>query len=79
MPGPVSDSYDSEFSTRANAQDVRDGIEEVVKVIGGVIGDELREIVGVAQGQQGDAVTLVLSERQARLARFGLKYAMDAI
>jgi len=79
MPGPVSDSFDPEFTTRANAADVVEGIEEARNIIGKTLGEELKEIVGVAQGPQGKSVSIRLTERQRRLIRFGLNRALESI
>jgi len=79
MPGPVSDSYDPEFSTGANAADVAAGIEEARDIIGKTLGKELKEIVGVAQGPQGKSVSIRFTERQRRLIRFGLNRALESI
>lgn len=79
MPGPVSDSYDPEFSTRANAYDVIEGIEEARDIIGKTLGEELKQIVGVAHGPQGKTVSVRLTERQRRLIRFGLNRALESI
>ena len=53
MPGPVSDSYDPEFGTSSNAEDVKEAIRFVVNKIGRYLGPELKNIVGVAQGKAG--------------------------
>ena len=79
MPGPVSDSYDPEFSTGANADDVRDGIEKVVAGIGKYLGPQLKNIVEVVQGKSGNRFKLTFTEQQLRIIRFGLKRALESI
>ena len=79
MPGPVSDSYDPEFGTSANAQDVRDAMYGVTERILVHLGPELKNIVGVAQGPAGEWHTLKLSERELRIIRFGLNRALESI
>jgi len=79
MPGPVSDSYDPEFGTGANAHDVRSGMEGVVDEIGSVLGPGLRNIVEVAQGEDGPRFETRFSERELRLIRFGLLRAMESV
>jgi len=79
MPGPVSDSYDPEFGTGSNAEDVRDAIQGVVARIGGRLGPELKEIVGVVQGKSGKRHHITLSERELRVIRFGLNRALETI
>ena len=77
MPGPVSDSYDPEFSTSANVDDVRDAIRGVVKKM--EMGPELKEIVGVVQGPPGKRTIFSLSEREMRTIRFALNRALETI
>ena len=77
MPGPVSDSRDPEFGTAANAQDVKERIEELVALVTMHLGPELKNIVTVAQGEPGPAHTVQLSERQLRVMRFGLMRALE--
>lgn len=79
MPGPVSDSYDPEFSTGARAHDVRSGIQSVIDRIGGHLGPGLRNIVQVAQEEPGEPTGLTFDERQLRLIRFGLLRVLDSI
>lgn len=79
MPGPVSDSYDPEFGTGSNAQDVLDGIKEARDIIGETLGEKLSPIVGVAQGPDGECVEIKLSERHRRLIRFALNRALETI
>ncbi len=79
MPGSISDSYDPEFSTRANAHDVSDAISEIRDVIGKTLGDELKPIVGVVQGPQGKLTSFRFSERERRILRFALNRALESI
>jgi len=79
MPGPVSDSYDPEFGTSQNAQDVNDGIKEVINIIGEYIGPELKNIVAISRWVNSDHKTITFSERQLRLIRFGLLRALESI
>ncbi len=79
MPGPVSDSYDPEFGTGANAADVREGIDSVVCDIKEMLGPELKDIVEVAQSKDAKRLGLRLSERRWRLVRFGLLRALESL
>jgi hypothetical protein len=79
MPGPVSDSYDPEFGTGANASDVKQAIEAVVDRMTSYLGPELKAIVTVAQGPHGKANRLWLNEREMRVIRFGLNRALETI
>lgn len=79
MPGPVSDSYDPEFGTGANAEDVRMAIDGVVDKINKKLGPELMEIVGVVHGCHGARSQFSLSEREMRIVRFSLNRALETI
>ena len=86
MPGPVSDSRDSEFGTGANADDVRCAMEDVIRKITTALEvmeytTELVQIVFVAQHEQYDDLStpVKLSERDMRMIRFGLLRALESI
>lgn len=78
MPGPVSDSYDPEFSTGANAQDVRDAIIEARDKLAVGLG-EPKAIVSVVHGKAGPLKATPLSERQRRVIRFAMNRALESI
>ncbi len=78
MPGPVSDSYDPEFSTGSNASDVRDAIKAVRDIIGKDLG-ELQDIVQVVHGRAGALKAVTLTEKQRRVVRFALNRALESI
>ncbi len=77
MPGPVSDSYDPEFSTTANAQLVRESTQGVVSAITEVLGPQLHSIVQVCERADGPKLSLQLSERQWRIIRFNLLRSLE--
>lgn len=79
MPGPVSDSYDPEFGTGANADEVRRGVESANRLFSKLLGSGLRNIVEVAKGDAGPTLILKLTERQARLARFAINRALESL
>lgn len=79
MPGPVSDSYDPEFGTGADADDVRSAIQGVVDEIGEKLGPELKNIVQVAHSEPGGSAGIGFDERGMRLIRFGLLRALESI
>lgn len=79
MPGPVSDSYDPEFSTGTRAQAVRDGIQEVIDAITEELGPGLHDIVQVAEGEAARQTGLRINDRHARLIRFGLLRALESL
>ena len=79
MPGPVSDSYDPEFGTGANAGDVHDAMKSVVAKATSLLGPELKNIVVVAQGPTGQRLGSPLTEKEWRVIRFGLLRAMESV
>ena len=80
MPGPVSDSYDPEFGTGANAQDVRDAIAAVRDTLAAPLPKALRNIVELAhEGPTGPRHTFTLTENELRLVRFALNRALETI
>ena len=79
MPGPVSDSYDPEFGTGANADDVKTAMEAVVKRISKKIGPELKNIIAIAQGPIGKRNPVNFSEAELRVIRFSINRALETI
>ena len=82
MPGPVSDSYDPEFSTGANAGDVREAIKVVRDTITSKVfngDDALKNIVQVVHGKGGRLHAGPLSEKDWRIIRFCLNRALESI
>ena len=80
VPGPISDSYDPEFSTGANANDVREGIRDVVDRIGEVLGEKLLNIVEIVHSENlQNKVSIELTEQELRIIRFGLNRAIETI
>jgi len=79
MPGPVSDSYDPEFGTGHNAEDVREEMEYIVDRIARILGPDLKNIVDVVHGPHGKRTKCMLSERDMRVIRFGLNRALESI
>lgn len=79
MPGPVSDSYDPEFGTGANAALVHDAICEVIPLVDRVLNSERKNIVEVAAGEGGPALQNSLTEKEWRIVRFCLHRAKETI
>lgn len=79
MPGPVSDSYDPEFGTGANAQDVKEKIIEIREWIDRLMGKELKDIVQVVREENLASVQIVITERELRIIRFCLIRALESI
>jgi len=79
MPGPVSDSYDPEFGTGANADEVRELIRESVVILNDLLGPELKDIVQVAHGPAGQRYLLRMSERYWRALRFAANRSLETL
>jgi len=81
MPGPVSDSYDPEFGTTQNAQDVKDALIGVRDSIRNLIGEKLKYIVEVAQTKDDpDEIAIAhFTERELRLIRFAINRSLESI
>ena len=82
MPGPVSDSYDPEFSTGERAGYVCEAITEVRDKITKTVfkgDDSLKNIVQVVLGKGGRLYAGPLTEREWRIIRFCLNRALESI
>ena len=77
MPGPVSDSYDPEFGTSSNAQDVADEVMKVRDKVAATLGDELKNIVSVVHGKAGNLHAITFSEKERRVLRFCLNRTLE--
>ena len=79
MPGPVSDSYDPEFGTGANCDDVKQATQEVVDRIGKVLGPLLHNIVTVVQEEEVYSTEhrLTFTEKELRVIRFNLNRSLE--
>jgi len=81
MPGPVSDSYDPEFSTGERASDVRRGIQDALMRINKALGPELKPIVDVAQATiaMRPKVDIPFSEKDLRCLRFAALRGLESV
>ena len=82
MPGPVSDSYDPEFSTGANADDVRHGVQCALMKIEDALGPELKNIVAVAQeaiDMEPSVTVMCFSEKDLRCLRFAALRGLESV
>jgi len=84
MPGPVSDAYHPEFSTDANAEDVRDMLRRARDRISTALGPELKNILEVAHADPSDQIAsqdyeLRLSEQELRAFRFAIDRSLETI
>ena len=81
MPGPISDSYDPEFGTGQNAQDVREAIAKTGKRIDVVIGEELKDILWIVHSPEDfkTEYPVTFTEQELRIIRFCLIRAYEEI
>ncbi len=81
MPGPVSDSYDPEFSTAANAAEVEEAVKSVRDTITSIIGSEkLMNILDVCRMIENNPLhTAVFRERELRIIRFAMNRALESL
>ena len=77
MPGPVSDSFDPEYGTSSNKQDVREALEVVRDKIGKPLGPALKNIVSVVHGKKWELHQFRFTEQELRVMRFGLNKALE--
>jgi len=84
MPGPISDSYDPEFSTGERATKVREAIMKQRDRLTTILGEKLLNIVDVVEGKTNTTrsrkyIHLSFSEQELRVIRFALNRAIDSI
>lgn len=84
MPGPVSDSYDPEFSTGERATRVREAITKQRDRLTTILGEKLLPIVEVVDGnckttRSRKYIHLSFTEQELRIIRFALNRAIDSI
>jgi len=81
MPGPVSDSYDPEFSTGANRDQVRDELkaayDRLTKLLGGRPPMFILDVLRLTSKRPRPRYPF--SERELRLLRFALERALESL
>lgn len=81
MPGPISDSYDCEWGTSANAEQISDALDGVY----GLITDQLGLpkpifILDLINARNMDGhVQLTMTMKQWRIIRFALERAKESL
>jgi hypothetical protein len=78
MPGPVSDSYDPEFSTGANREEVRDALREMSELLSRKIGAERDYILDVVRRARRGKKIASFTERELRILRFGVERGLES-
>ena len=89
MPGSISDSYDCEWGTAANGQDIANALDGVYKSISNILGNKppmfILDLVRLHDGSTcqtlntRSAITATLSEYQWRIIRFALERAKESL
>lgn len=84
MPGPVSDSYDPEFGTMANCEEITKALDGVYRRISAVLRHQpplyILDLVRTPNKKfDPEQVTATLTTKQWRLIRFALERAKDSI
>lgn len=81
MPGPVSDSYDPEWGTGANAAEIADALDEVYGEVSGIVGNPTPLfILDLIKARGMDVkVEHALTVKQWRIIRFALERAKESI
>ena len=81
MPGPVSDSYDPEFGTSHNVQQIKDALDDVYKTLTYVLdGQPPIYILDLVQADNlNNTIQARLTEKQWRLLRFCVERAGDSL
>lgn len=79
MPGPVSDNYDPEFGTGANAAIVAEAMTEVRDAISLELGRELHDIIAVCKVKCRRLRKIRFTERELRIIRFSINRALESM
>lgn len=80
MPGPVSDSYDPEFSTSENCDKIIRTLRPMYDILSALLHNSKPiYILDLIDEDLPEKSTLTLSEKQWRLIRFALERAIDSI
>ena len=82
MPGPVSDSYDVEWGTAANGDDIKDAIQNVYDKLSNILSGQppvfILDLVQETK-ERTRYITASLTEREWRILRFTCERAKDSI
>ncbi len=82
MPGPVSDSYDPEWGTSSNAEDIREALIKVYDRISEILGNRkpiyIQDLVA-QEDEFAKPTPAILTVWEWRIIRFALERAKDSI
>ena len=81
MPGPVSDSYDAEWGTAANGDEIKDAIQAVYDKLSNILGHQPPLFILDLMQEKGLTrnITAGLTEKEWRILRFACERARDSI
>jgi hypothetical protein len=80
MPGPVSDSYDPEWGTASNADEIKEALDELYIRLDIVLGNSKPMfIIDLVRADLSSLIQAVLTEHDWRLLRFAVERAKDSI
>lgn len=80
MPGSVSDAYDPEWGTAANADEIRDALAAVYGEVNDVLDNRPPiYILNLVRAHMTTPITATLTERQWRLIRFALERTGESL
>ena len=82
MPGPISDSFDPEWGTRAAAEPIDVALDTLYERVSGILGNREPIYILDLAGQHDElrtAVNATLSEWEWRIIRFAIERAQDSI
>lgn len=81
MPGPVSDSYDPEWGTIAEAEEIYDSLQRVYKKVSKILGEKppiyIKELV--LANDLNTLLTAELTEQEWRIIRFAIERAYHSL
>lgn len=80
MPGPVSDAYDPEWGTAANAGEIAAALQEMHGRVSRILGNtQPLFILDLLRADLPRQIPHSLSEKQWRIIRFALERAKDSL
>lgn len=80
MPGPVSDSFDSEWETTANGNEISKALNGVYNRLSVILGhSDPKYILDLVRDDLPQQISATLSEKEWRILRFAIARANESI
>lgn len=80
MPGPISSSYDPEWGSGENAQEIEDALGAVYERLSQILGHKQPiYILDLVRQNLPEKTTATLTEKEWRLLRFAVERAKESI